>query len=40
VAKLPDWAVIDLKVAPDAIAPGAIPAAGFFNEVWQFRVSK
>jgi hypothetical protein len=40
VAKLPDWAVVDLKVAPDAVAPGAIPAAGFFNEVWQFRASK
>ncbi len=40
VAKLPDWAVVDLKVAPDAVAPGAIPAAGFFNEVWQFRFSK
>jgi hypothetical protein len=40
VAKLPDWAVVDLKVAPDAIAPGAIPAAGFFDEAWQFRASK
>jgi len=40
VAKLPDWAVVDLKVAPDAVAPGAIPAAGFFDEAWQFRVSK
>ena len=40
VAKLPDWAVVDLKVAPDAVAPGAIPAAGFFDEAWQFRASK
>ena len=40
VAKLPDWAVVDLKVAPDAIAPGAVPAAGFFDEAWQFRAAK
>ncbi|MEI8255914.1 MAG: hypothetical protein WCJ30_09590 [Deltaproteobacteria bacterium] len=40
VAKLPDWAVVDLKVATDAVAPGAIAAAGFFDEVWQFRVFK
>ena len=40
VAKLPDWAVVDLKVAPDAVAPGAIPAAGFFDDAWRFRASK
>ena len=40
VAKLPDWAVVDLKVVPDAVAPGAIPVAGFFDESWQFRASK
>lgn len=40
VAKLPDWAVVDLRVAPNAIAPGAIPAAGFFNDAWQFPASK
>ena len=40
VAKLPDWAVVDLKVAPDAVAPGAVPAAGFFDEAWQFRSAK
>jgi hypothetical protein len=37
VAKLPDWAVIDLNIPPDDKAPGAIPAAGFFDERWQFK---
>ncbi len=40
VAKLPDWAVVDRKVAPDAVAPDAIPAAGFFDDAWRFRASK
>jgi hypothetical protein len=37
VAKLPDWAVVDLSTPPDDKAPGAIPAAGFFDESWQFK---
>lgn len=35
--KLPDWAVIDLAKDPDENAPGAITAAGFFDEHWQVR---
>jgi hypothetical protein len=37
IAKLPDYAIIDLTTPPDDKAPGAIPAAGFFNEAWQLR---
>lgn len=35
--KLPDWAVIDLKTPPDTRYPGAIPAAGFFGESWEWK---
>ena len=35
--KLPDWAVIDLATPPDSRYPGAIPAAGFFDENWQIK---
>lgn len=35
--KLPDWAVIDLRQAPNARTPGGIPAAGFFGEHWELR---
>ncbi|MFO1094855.1 MAG: alpha/beta hydrolase-fold protein [Planctomycetaceae bacterium] len=35
--KLPDWAVVDLSQPPDAIAPGRIAAADFFDEQWQLR---
>lgn len=37
IAKLPDYAIIDLTTPPDDKAPGAIPAAGFFNEAWQLQ---
>ncbi|MCX8488186.1 MAG: prolyl oligopeptidase family serine peptidase [Opitutales bacterium] len=40
IAKLPDWAVIDLNTAPDTQNPGKVEDAGFFDEVWQFRTSK
>ena len=33
-AKLPDWAVIDISVAPDAMAPGRVVADGFCDEQW------
>ena len=33
--KLPDWAVVDTSVPPDARYPGKIVQAGFFNEDWQ-----
>ena len=35
--KLPDWALIDLKVAPDGQAPGGIVGAGFFDEEWKLK---
>lgn len=35
--KLPDWAVVDITVAPDAERPGRVVAADFFDEQWQLR---
>jgi hypothetical protein len=39
-AKLPDWAVIDVRVAPNARWPGKVVEADFFNETWQLRPSR
>ncbi|HWE02192.1 MAG TPA: prolyl oligopeptidase family serine peptidase [Tepidisphaeraceae bacterium] len=33
--KLPDWAVVDVSVAPTAQSVGGISAAGFFGENWE-----
>lgn len=33
--KLPDWAVLGLDRDPDALAPGRVAAAGFFDENWK-----
>jgi Prolyl oligopeptidase family len=33
--KLPDYAIVDITVPPDARFPGKIVQAGFFNEDWQ-----
>ena len=33
--KLPDWAVIGLDRDPDALAPGRVVKAGFFDEAWK-----
>ena len=35
VPKLPDWAIVDVRVPATPRAPGRIAAAGFFNEQWQ-----
>jgi len=35
--KLPDWAVIDIREAPNGLAPGKIVAADFFDEAWQLQ---
>jgi hypothetical protein len=35
IAMLPDWAVVDVAVAPDGFYPGRIVAADFFDERWQ-----
>jgi dienelactone hydrolase len=37
VPKLPDWAVIDLNTPPDALWPGKVAAAGFFDESWRLK---
>jgi pimeloyl-ACP methyl ester carboxylesterase len=37
VAKLPDWAVIDLSKPKTSQAPGGIADAGFFNETWEWK---
>jgi hypothetical protein len=37
VPKLPDWAVVNLSVAPDAVNPGKVVDAGFFDEKWQVK---
>jgi Prolyl oligopeptidase family len=38
-AKLPDWAAVDLSIAPDTQNPGKIADAGFFDEAWQWKKS-
>jgi hypothetical protein len=35
VPKLPDYAVIDVRTPPSARSPGAVAAAGFFDEQWR-----
>ncbi|MBM3740552.1 MAG: hypothetical protein FJW39_32790 [Acidobacteria bacterium] len=37
VSKLPDWAVLDLSVAPDSRWPGKVVDAGFFGENWEIK---
>jgi hypothetical protein len=34
IPKLPDWAVLDLQTPPNAVTPGNVLKAGFFNENW------
>lgn len=38
--KLPDWAIIDITVPPDASAPGKVVSAGFFDEEWKLKPRK
>ncbi len=40
VPKLPDWAIVNLSQAPDAVNPGKIVDAGFFNEQWALKKSE
>ncbi|QDU97376.1 alpha/beta hydrolase [Lignipirellula cremea] len=35
--KLPDWAILDLRQPPSGSAPARIAAAGFFDELWQWK---
>ena len=37
VPKLPDWAIIDLRVAPNARHPGKVANADFFTEQWELK---
>ena len=37
VPMLPDWAVVDVSTPPNAVWPGKIAAADFFNERWQLK---
>jgi dienelactone hydrolase len=37
VARLPDWAVIDVSVPVSSRAPGGVAAAGFFDEHWKLQ---
>ena len=36
-AKLPDWAVIDIREEATEKYPGKVVDAGFFNEQWEFK---
>lgn len=35
IPKLPDWAIVDIRTAPDGKWPGQVQDAGFFNEAWR-----
>jgi hypothetical protein len=37
VAKLPDYAIVDLSVPPNSRYPGKIADAGFFDEQWKLK---
>ncbi len=40
VPKLPDWAIVDVTTEPDALWPGKIVAADFFDESWQLKLAR
>ncbi|MGV2338788.1 MAG UNVERIFIED_CONTAM: hypothetical protein LVR18_33815 [Planctomycetaceae bacterium] len=37
VPMLPDWAIIDLRTPANAVRPGGIAAADFFDEQWKVK---
>lgn len=37
VSMLPDWAIIDVTTPPNAVWPGKVVQAGFFDEAWQLK---
>jgi pimeloyl-ACP methyl ester carboxylesterase len=37
VSKLPDYAVVDIKIPVSSRSPGGIVAAGFFGEKWEWK---
>ncbi|MBI1372297.1 MAG: prolyl oligopeptidase family serine peptidase [Phycisphaera sp.] len=40
VPKLPDWAVIDVDTPPDALWPGKVVDADFFDEAWALKPAR
>ena len=40
IARLPDFAVIDVNTPPNPRFPGKIKTAGFFDDHWKFDSSK
>jgi len=40
VAKLPDWAVIDVRTPADPLWPGKVVAADFFGERWELQAKE
>ena len=40
VPKLPDWAVVDVRMPPSSRYPGKIVAADFFGERWEVKPQK
>jgi pimeloyl-ACP methyl ester carboxylesterase len=40
VAKLPDWAVIDVRTPADSLWPGKVVAADFFGERWELKAKE
>ena len=39
-AKLPDWAVIDVRTPPSTRWPGKVVDADFFDEAWKVKERK
>jgi pimeloyl-ACP methyl ester carboxylesterase len=37
VPKLPDWAIVDVKVKPNSRYPGKVVDANFFDEAWKLK---
>ena len=40
VPKLPDWAIVNLSEPPNAVSPGKVVAADFFDEQWKLKPLK
>ena len=40
VPMLPDWAVVDLRTPANAVWPGKVVEAGFFDEMWKVKAGK
>src|SRR5262249_31419384 len=40
VPRIPDWAVIDLRTAPNSRYPGKIVDADFFDEHWKLKPAR